>query len=123
MVEAASSEVDLEARLRSYLASFDEGDMVAAAGYFADGGEYLRNAILDGERGVQRFVGPEAILCAFLRRGRRPIRHELRSIVIDGSQCMAEGDLIGPERAGLFLISAVFDEHGLIERYVAATVG
>jgi hypothetical protein len=115
--------VDHEVVLRRYLDAFDAGEMEEAAAHFAADGEYVRQAFLEGESGLQRFVGRDAILDAFVRRGKRPSRHHLRSVASTGGVCLAEGDLVAPNRQALFLLSVSFDDRGRISRYVAATIG
>ncbi|HVX20555.1 MAG TPA: nuclear transport factor 2 family protein [Acidimicrobiales bacterium] len=109
--------------LTRYLEAFDAGDMARAASFFAAEGEYLRNAALPGESGVQRYVGRRQILAAFERRGRRDTRHVLEVVLSDASRCLARGALVRPDRSGLFLVDVSFDREGRIDRYVAATVG
>jgi hypothetical protein len=56
----------------------------------------------------------------FVKRGHLPFRHEVRACAVDGRDAFVEGvaTLDGKE-LNSFLVHAVLDEHGLIERYFA----
>jgi hypothetical protein len=105
--------------LDRYFTALDGGDMEATTDAFAEGALYIRPSLeVPGTLEVAR--GRAELREYFVKRGKRPFRHEVRACAVDGRDVFVEGvaTLDGKE-LNSFLVHAVIDEQGLIERYFA----
>ena len=105
--------------LDRYFTALDAGDMEATTDAFAAGALYIRPSLeVPGTLEVAR--GRAELYEYFVKRGKRPFRHEVRACAVDGRDAFVEGvaTLDGKE-LNSFLVHAVIDEQGLIERYFA----
>jgi ketosteroid isomerase-like protein len=105
--------------LDRYFTALDAGDMEATTDAFTKDALYIRPSLdVPGTLEVAR--GREELHEFFLKRGARPFRHEVRACAVDDRDAFVEGvaTLDGNE-LNSFLVHAVIDEDGLIERYFA----
>ena len=105
--------------LDRYFSALDAGDMEATTDAFAEGALYIRPSLeVPGTLELAR--GRPELHEFFVKRGKRPFRHEVRTCAVDGRDVFVEGvaTLDGKE-LNSFLVHAVIDEEGLIERYFA----
>lgn len=105
--------------LDPYFQAVDAGDASAATAAFAEGALYIRPSLeVPGSLEVAR--GHDELLAFFRKRGKLPVRHDVRACVVDGLRCFVEGVAIvdgNPIRS--FLVHATLDDNGLITRYFA----
>jgi SnoaL-like domain len=105
--------------LDRYFTALDAGDVESTTDAFAEGALYIRPSLeVPGTLEVAR--GRAQLHEFFVKRGKRPFRHEVRAFAVHGRDTFVEGvaTLDGKE-LNSFLVHAVIDEHGLIERYFA----
>jgi hypothetical protein len=105
--------------LDRYFTALDAGDVEATTDAFAEGAVYIRPSLdVPGTLEVAR--GREELHEYFVKRGKRPFRHEVRACAVDGRDVFVDGvaTLDGKE-LNSFLVHAVIGEGGLIERYFA----
>jgi SnoaL-like domain len=105
--------------LDRYFTALDAGDVEATTEAFAEGALYIRPS-LDVPGALEVARGREELHEFFVNRGKRAFRHEIRACAVDGREAFVEGvaTLEGKE-LNSFLVHAVIDEQGLIERYFA----
>jgi ketosteroid isomerase-like protein len=106
----------VDSPLSTYLTALDRGDMQAAAAAFTEDAVYFRPAAADA--GFEIVHGRRAIHALFDRRGKQPFTHEIRTFVVDGARCLAEGVVVGDSVAKVFVASATVEDDGLLSRYL-----
>jgi ketosteroid isomerase-like protein len=105
--------------LDRYFTALDAGDVEATTDAFAEGALYIRPSLdVPGTLAVAR--GRDELHEYFVARGKRPFRHEVRACAVDGRDAWVEGVATQDgKELNSFLVHAVIDEDGLIERYFA----
>jgi SnoaL-like domain len=105
--------------LDRYFTALDAGDVEATTDAFAEGALYIRPSLeVPGTLEVAR--GREELHEFFVARGKRPFRHEVRACAVDCGDVFVEGVATQDgKELNSFLVHAVIDEEGLIERYFA----
>jgi ketosteroid isomerase-like protein len=105
--------------LDRYFSALDAGDVEATTEAFSEGTLYIRPSLdVPGTLDVAR--GREELHEYFVKRGKRPFRHEVRACAVDGRDAFVEGVATQDgKELNSFLVHAVIDEDGLIERYFA----
>jgi ketosteroid isomerase-like protein len=105
--------------LDRYFTALDAGDMEATTDAFAEGALYIRPSLeVPGTLEVAR--GRAELHEYFVKRGKRPFRHEVKTCAVDGRDAFVEGvATLDGEELNSFLVHAVIDDDGLIERYFA----
>jgi ketosteroid isomerase-like protein len=111
--------------LDRYFDAIDSGDVERTTEAFREDALYIRPSLaLPGTLDVVR--GRDDLREFFRERGKKPFRHVVRSFVVDGPECFAEGiaieDGTGAEIAS-FLVRASLDGDGRIARYFALMGG
>ena len=103
-----------------YLAALDRGELTAAEACFAETAVYAVPATPDVPMplGYEVRRGRDAIAAHFLARGVKPHRHEVSSVVDDGTRCFVAGRVAGAGGDALFLSTARLDADGRIASYV-----
>jgi hypothetical protein len=109
----------LDTPLTPYLEALDRGDMEAASDAFTEDAVYIRPAPAD--TGFEILHGRRAIREAFEKRGKKPFTHEIRTFVVDGGRCLAEGVVVGDSVPKVLMASATFDDDGLLSRYLGVS--
>jgi ketosteroid isomerase-like protein len=105
--------------LDRYFTALDAGDVEATTDAFAEDALYIRPSLeVPGTLEVTR--GRAELRDYFVKRGKRPFRHEVRACAVDGRDVFVEGVATQDgKELNSFLSHAVLDENGLIERYFA----
>jgi hypothetical protein len=96
-------------------------DDQGAAAAFTEDAVYLRPAAGDAAAGFDILQGRHAIREAFDKRGKQPFTHEIRTFVVDGGRCLAEGLVVGDSGTRVFMASATVEDDGLLSRYVGVS--
>jgi ketosteroid isomerase-like protein len=105
--------------LDRYFTALDAGDVEATTAAFTEDALYIRPSFeVPGTLEVTR--GRADLRDYFVKRGKRPFRHEVRACAVDGCDAFVEGVATQDgKELNSFLSHAVLDENGLIERYFA----
>jgi ketosteroid isomerase-like protein len=111
-------------KIHEYFHALEEHRIEDAAACFSTDTIYSHPPYKDpdvGGPGRAAFVGREALLAAFHRRGRQPIDHRIVVHVQRGPHLLLEGvvDDAGGSLLGSFVSEATLDDRGLIKRYVS----
>jgi hypothetical protein len=111
-------------KIHEYFHALDEHRFEDAAACFSTDTVYSHPPYKDpdvGGPGRAAFVGRDALLAAFHRRGRQPIDHRIVLHIQRGPHLMLEGVVndTGGSLLGSFVSEATLDDEGLIRRYVS----
>jgi ketosteroid isomerase-like protein len=109
--------------LDRYFDAIDSGDVERTTAAFAEDALYIRPS-LEVQGALDVIRGHDELREFFRERGTKPFRHVVRSFVVEGRECFAEGIAVedGAEIAS-FLVHAGLAEDGRITRYFALMGG
>jgi hypothetical protein len=110
--------------LARYFDAIDSGDAEQTTEAFAEGAIYVRPS-LEAPGTLEVVQGHDELRRFFRERGKKPFRHVVRSFVVEGADCFAEGVAVDEDDVQIasFLVHANLAEDGRIRRYFALMGG
>ena len=110
--------------LDRYFDAIDSGDVERTTAAFTDDALYIRPS-LDVPGALHVIRGHDDLREFFRERGKKPFRHVVRSFVVEGSECFAEGVAVDEYQTEIasFLVHAGLNSDGRIARYFALMGG
>ena len=110
--------------LDRYFDAIDSGDVERTTAAFVEDALYIRPS-LDTPGALEVVRGHDELRQYFRERGKKPFRHAVRSFVVDGGECYAEGIALDESEAEIatFMVHASLTDDGRITRYFALMGG